>query len=155
LPPELIRAPETLSSPFLYTLVALHSIHIALHSIHSQLLHSPRQQTAFRHKATHTGPMRTHYSPPACRWDRGLVWGVLKFLIGNQLFVHNRYSRLRLPGQAVICEMLVRAINHAETVVLTAFLLFWEELAVRSKDLGEVKFPGGSRHGAPGWSQGL
>jgi len=44
----------------------------------------------------------------------------------------------------------LRAINHAETVVLTTFLLCWEELAVRSKDLGEVRFPGGSQHGAPG-----
>jgi len=91
--------------------------------------------------------MRTRYSPPACQQDRGLVWGVLQFLIRHQLFVHNRYLRLRHPGQAVICEMLVRAANHAETVVLTMFLLYWEEIAVRSEDLGGVRFPGGSRRG--------
>jgi len=37
--------------------------------------------------------------------------------------------------------MLVRAANHAETVVLTALLLCWE-------DLGEVRFPWSSRCGA-------
>jgi len=51
--------------------------------------------------------------------------------------------------------MLVRAANHAETVVLAALLLCWEELAVRSEDLGEVRFPGGSQRGAPSWSLGL
>jgi len=51
--------------------------------------------------------------------------------------------------------MLVRAANHVKTVVLTTLLLCWEELAVRSEDLGEVRFPGGSRCGAPGWSLGL
>jgi len=48
--------------------------------------------------------------------------------------------------------MLVRAADHVKTVVLTAILLCWEELAVRSEDLGEVRFPGGSRRGTPGWS---
>jgi len=51
--------------------------------------------------------------------------------------------------------MLVRVVNHAETVVLTTLLHYWEELAIRSEGLGEVRFPGGSRRGAPGWSLGL
>jgi len=51
--------------------------------------------------------------------------------------------------------MLVRAVNHAETVVLTALLHCWEELAIRSKGLGEVRFPGRSWRGTPGWSLGL
>jgi len=92
---------------------------------------------------------------PVCQQDRGLVWGVLWFLVGNQLLVHDHHSCLQLPGWAVICKMLVRAANHVKTVVLTALLLCWEEFAVRSKDLGEERFPGGSWHGTPGWSLGL
>jgi len=84
---------------------------------------------------------------------QGTSWRVLWFLIRNWLLIHDCCLHLQLPGWAVICEMLVRAANHAETVVLAALLLCWEELAVRSEDLGKVRIPGGSQH--PSWSLGL
>ena len=60
----------------------------------------------------------------------------------NIIEVHGAALSLVFIGRAFVDEVLVRAANHAEIVLLMTFSHFWKELTVGAEDFGKVGFLG-------------